>query len=187
MTTTNKIGNSTGVRLSYLNKYYKLDESTYILKIYSNSYGEFEVLIDSDFVDVCNKYTWSMNKQSSRFLVAAYVKGSYPSQKRVYLHRLVTDFKYKLTDHINGNPLDNRKANLRNSSPSKNQANRRNHKSRNKYMEGVCKVKSRYGSRLIFEGSAIYIGTYDSEIEAHESYVKKHIELFGEHSKWNKL
>jgi hypothetical protein len=79
-------------------------------------------IIDIDDLEKVSEYSgWSINCRG-------YVKTKY-NKKTISLHRLIMDFpENKETDHINRNPLDNRKCNLRIATRTENNINRGLHK-----------------------------------------------------------
>lgn len=82
-------------------------------------------------------------------------------------------------DHINGDPGDNRLANLREVDASKNQANR--HARRHKNRRGVCLLKSgRWMAQIKQHGRNHYLGTFSRIDDAQAAYDAKAIELYGE-------
>lgn len=76
-------------------------------------------------------------------------------------------------DHINGNKLDNRICNLRNTTKSEN--NKNQHKSRSELKLGVYHYKAKY-SRYKFRaqiqenGKAIHLGLFETEDDAFDAY-----------------
>lgn len=168
------------------NEYRAVDETTLAIVIRSPKYGVFECLIDKEAYSICSQYMWSVGcGKSNRKVPTSRVRGSKPS-KTIKLYRLITGFKWASVDHINGNPLDNRLCNLRETDASLNQANRIHHNLKRNLLEGVMVSRNRFGARLIFQNKPIWIGSFLTEVEAHQAYVAKHIELFGNHSKWSK-
>ncbi len=102
--------------------------------------------------------------------------------KRVKAHRLAWLVVHGVIpnqdiDHINGNPFDNRIANLRLASNAQNQANRTRNKGKDT-TKGVRRLSSgRYQARIRVSGIAINIGTFDTETLASKAYfveAKKH-------------
>ncbi len=64
------------------------------------------VLVDDEDFEYLNQFSWAIS-------VLGYIVGEI-NNKRVYLHRIIMGTpKGMVTDHINGNKLDNRKSNLR--------------------------------------------------------------------------
>lgn len=81
----------------------------------SKKFGYFKVFIDLDDVEKVKKYHWNIKacgKKRDKFYVQSSDRG-----KTVHLHRYILNLSdYTINncvDHINGNSLDNRKANLR--------------------------------------------------------------------------
>lgn len=77
-------------------------------------------------------------------------------------------------DHINGNPLDNRKENLRDVDHSTNIENLRVARSDNRL--GVLGVRKRpsgsYEARIWVKGAPLYLGSFPTVEIAHEAYLK---------------
>lgn len=84
---------------------------------------EMFIIFDWEDYDLISKYSWHLT--SSRKL--SYVQGYIPGNRKatnVKFHRLVMNApKTTLIDHINGNTLDNRKGNLRQSTVAENNSN----------------------------------------------------------------
>lgn len=91
-------------------------------------------------------------------------------------------------DHINGNSLDNRRANLRAATRQQNCWNNRKRKpnSLSKY-KGVSFSKrgKPWKATLTVDGNWIYLGSYNSEKEAAKAYDKAAKKHFGEFAKLN--
>lgn len=83
-------------------------------------------------------------------------------------------------DHINGDSLDNRIANLRLATTSQNQANRRINQNNASGFKGVCKLRARFRAKITREGQARHLGTFDTPEEAHAAYAAAAREHFGE-------
>lgn len=91
-----------------------MEEYRFIIK---NKHGEFEVIIDLEDKERVEKHSWSIDKRGNYIRVQAQGKrkNNGLTQTKIRLHRLImnlTDSNIHV-DHINNNPLDNRKSNLR--------------------------------------------------------------------------
>jgi len=94
-------------------------------------------------------------------------------KKKLYRHRLIgysflgLDFKNpkQQIDHIDGNRLNNKLSNLRVVSQQQNNWNRTNAK-------GYRQVGNKWVSYIHLNGKKLYLGTYDTQSEAHTTYLK---------------
>lgn len=98
------------------------------------------------------------------------------------LHRfLLNPPSDMMVDHINGNSLDNRRANLRLASAKDNAANTRRKANRSGFI-GVQPTKT----GKFFAVISLNLGTFDTAEDAARAYDAKAIELFGEFAMTNK-
>lgn len=90
------------------------------------SNGQVALVDDADF-DLVSKFSWHPHQARQR-VPKTYVYG-HANGKQVSLHRfLMAPEPGQLVDHINGDPLDNRRNNLRICAPSHNCMNRNRHR-----------------------------------------------------------
>lgn len=106
-----------------------------------------------------------------------------------YMHRIVLSrilgralLKDELTDHINGNGLDNRRCNLRLASASQNQANSKTPRSNTSGIKGVWydRKRKKWIAQIKHNYRNIVIGRYDTKEEARLAREAKARELQGE-------
>ena len=86
-------------------------------------------LVDDDDLDLVLRHRWRIQwryASGKRVRPQSVVSGS--GGDSVLLHRLLMGVEGMVVDHINGDPLDNRRANLRNCSSAENALNRRIHR-----------------------------------------------------------
>jgi hypothetical protein len=140
-----------------------------------------ECLIDDDNYHELIRYSWAMNKK--------YVQTNIDG-KVVKIHRLILNAKEnEIVDHINHNPLDNRKNNIRIVDESINSHNKiKKLNSMSKFM-GVTKIKktNKYCAKITKDGICYNLGYYILEAAAAEAYNKKAIELYGSFANLNIL
>lgn len=102
------------------------------------------------------------------------------SAKIYMVHRLVylwhTGEWPQIVDHIDNDKTNNRIENLRAATPEQNMANRRGWAGRKK---GVVPAGSRWGAVIRAAGKQYWLGTFDSEDEAHAAYVEAANRLHG--------
>lgn len=136
-----------------------------------------------------------------------YVRGlDKESKKLISVHRLimgVTDCSYPLVDHINGNPRDNRKRNLRLCSYSENNKNRKAsgfsqylgvaiHIGYYKYINTKGKLttykrKPGFVAQISIDGKMTNLGRFKNEIDAAKKYNEAAIKHHGEFANLNKF
>lgn len=84
-------------------------------------------------------------------------------------------------DHINGDRLDNRLANLRLATRSENMRNSRGKRSASGLKGAHWRAKRKaWVSQIYKDGKCVYLGRFPTAEEAHAAYVKAATELFGE-------
>lgn len=143
------------------------------------SEGKKEILYDEAFAPLLSKYTWVPVKIKNNYYAKANV---YFNEKvsSILMHRIVMGMPNMMIDHINGNGLDNRLSNLRLATPSNNATNR---KYKNKFgYRGVFQSQGLKGfqAKIKDNKKLIYIGTFDTVIEAAKAYDKEAKRLHGE-------
>lgn len=129
--------------------------------------------IDNDDIDRIKEWSWTYSRDS-------YAVSNKVSGRVVAMHRLLIDApKGMLVDHIDGNPLNNRKSNLRLATPAQNQYNRWISKANTSGFRGVSLHKStgRWRATIRIDGKKVELGLFASAQEAsaaYESEAKKH-------------
>jgi hypothetical protein len=134
-----------------------------------------QALIDVDDVDKVKDFKWGINGWN-------YVVNMNNNLK---LHNLIMN-NYDdnmIIDHIDHNPLNNMKYNLRHATSQENSFNvsKRNNPTSSKY-KGVTyrKDNDTWRARITINAELINLGQFESEEEAAKTYDKKAKELFGE-------
>lgn len=90
-----------------------------------------------------------------------------------------------VTDHIDGDRLNNRRSNLRVATRSQNSQNCRMHVINTAGQKGVSRTRNgTYQARIVYQGRIRHLGTYATPEEAHEAYCKAAVELFGEFARF---
>ncbi len=141
------------------NKYVLYNDRAEIILKDKNCNEVGRAIIDLDDVDKCKPYKWHLRQRN--YVIATIPNGTKSSDEKIHLHRLISGYDGNdlVIDHINRNPLDNRKCNLRIVNQQTNAANKGN--------SGVVLVPSgRYQAHVTRHYKNIYIGTYDTYDEA---------------------
>lgn len=112
-----------------------------------------------------------------------YVRRSLDYTRGQYLHTFLTG--YSMTDHRNGDGLDNRRANLRPADASLNAANRIRLRGKSGY-RGVTRHKcGRWQAAICVRGERRYLGLHSSPEEAARAYDFAAVAAFGEYARPN--
>lgn len=148
--------------------------------IINSTLGNFEVLIDNEDYDKIKKHKWSINKQSKNY----YFVESRINYKAVKLHRFIlnlTDPKITV-DHIDRNPLNNQKCNLRICSHAENMRNcSRRIKSKTGYRGVELNKSGKYRAYINLNYKRIHIpGNFKTAEEAAIKRDEYAIEIHGE-------
>lgn len=153
-----------------------------LLKLSGGKYS----LVDEDSYPSVSRFKWhTLNDGNETYAVRLVTMNG--KRTPVMLHNQISGNSF--TDHINGCGLDNRKCNLRNATPSLNQANKRKHKATSSKYKGVAWYKN-YGcwrASICKNRCTIHLGYFASEADAGRAYDKKAKELFGEYARLNDI
>lgn len=124
-------------------------------------------IIDASDIDLVKHKKWHLS-------------GGYARAQSTGIHNVITGLKY--VDHINRDPLDNRRCNLRPATPSQNVANTApsRHKKSTKY-KGVhtCNMTKKPW-RVCFDGKTV--GRYHDEEEAAWMYDQYVLSVYGDYA-----
>jgi len=140
-----------------------------------------EAQVDDADVELVSRYRWSTVR--ARTGLTAYARArapigdaDLPGGSFVYMHRLIMGARpNESVDHVNGNGLDNRRANLRLASASQNAANRRKPRSaRTSQFKGVHldrgQGRKHWHARLKMNGTVYLCKRFATEEEAARAY-----------------
>jgi len=86
----------------------------------------------------------------------------------------------QVIDHRDGDPSNNRWANLRPATRWQNSANKRLYRNNACGLKGVCRERSGWRATIYKDGQRHHLGNFPTPQEAHAAYVKAARELFGE-------
>lgn len=149
------------------------------MKLIKSSSGHMAKVSDEDYENL-SAYKWNTLKKKSR------IEGRYftttVGYKNIYMHRMIMGAPNgQEIDHINGDPSDNRRENLRVATRSQNCANRRDYKSKSGF-RGVHSSRNKsnaWSARITLNGVAKTGGTFRTAEEAARRYDEMAQEAFG--------
>lgn len=149
------------------------------IKLYRS---DLTTIVDDEDGDLANR-RWSLSRSRNRL----YVQGKDEHGRMVKLHKLILQRKIgrplrrrEVTDHKNGDSLDNQRENIRLATNLLNRWNvgPANSTNRTGY-RGVLKHRNRFQAWIQGGGGRKYLGTYDTAEEAHHAYQRATIERYG--------
>jgi hypothetical protein len=151
------------------------------------SNGGFALVDDDDFARLSQ---WKWTRTHAGYAVRKVkVDGK---RKQVWMHRDVAKTPDgKVTDHINGNRLDNRKENLRVCTTSQNKMNGNSYRGSYSQFKGVTYRKDKpdhpWQARVRVEGTCIHLGFFGTEAAAAAAYNSGALKHHGEYARLNDL
>lgn len=115
----------------------------------------------------------------------------YRKQRHIGLARWIADLEPGdplEVDHINGDPRDNRKINLRVCPHAENMLNRRMHRNNTSGFKGATQVgPDRWAAHIAFRGRCYYLGVFDSPEKAHQAYCEAALWLHREFANFGEV
>ncbi len=140
--------------------------------------GRFAIIDAADYERV-SRHKWCVTGSGRRVYACRSVNG-----KQVSMHRfLMNPPKGMVVDHIDGDPLNNRRSNLRICTVQQNIWNSQP-KGKSSQYKGVCrdKDKRKWVVHVCHNGHNWYMGRFELEIDAARAYDRKAFELFREYA-----
>jgi len=147
---------------------------------------EFVVLYDEEDTELIAQYTWYVGHGYA----ATMDRHKDGSVYLLYMHRRIMEAPERMiVDHINGDPLDNRKENLRFCTHSENMRNRKLNNNNTSGYKGVAldKQTKKFRARIRVNRVLKELGSFQTALEAAHVYNSKAKELFGEFASPNKI
>ncbi len=148
-----------------------------------------EILVDDEDFEEMNKRAWR-NVAGYAARGDWYVTEDGQRKKRtVHMHQLINKTpKGMMTDHINGDKMDNRKCNLRSVTAQQNQWNKSPKKNGKQKYKGVRKGSpNRWRAYIEVSGQMMNIGSFKTEIDAATAYNFYAEKYHGEYAKLNTI
>lgn len=132
--------------------------------------------IDDEDLDKISICSWSFD----RYARANVWNKELKRYEIKYMHRVITGAPKGMdVDHINGDRLDNRKANLRVCTRSENLHNPHHNRIAGSGLRGAYREKNRgsgcrWFSAISVKGKVIRLGRFDTAEQAHAAYMEAH-------------
>ncbi len=151
----------------------------------------FDIFIDEEDLHFMSMYMWDILDKKGKKPRVYFKRGKGQNTCTLYLSRVIlgiTDAN-TIVDHINGNPLDNRKENLRLSDKSTNGMNRSKNKNNTTGYKGVVwyPTAKTFSAELMVRGVRYRKHGFKTAKEAAKKYNELAIEHHGEFARLNKI
>jgi hypothetical protein len=149
--------------------------------------GQYAIVDDQDF-DWLMQYKWHANWDTGAHQFRArrsqWINGKI---QKLFMHRQLLGFPNIDVDHVNGDPLDNRRSNLRICTPSQNQHNSKLPITNSSGFKGVYwqKQAKKWRAVIKLNHKSYHLGFYSSALEAACAYDGAARVLHGQFAKLN--
>lgn len=133
-----------------------------------------ESYVDDQDFSYLNQFRWGPLKSGKLIYATGWVNG-----RTIPMHRLLMSApKGVVVDHLNHDPLDNRRSNLRLCTQRENVSNQRKLKGKGQY-KGVFRDGGRFLALITVNYKTVYLGRYASPESAARAYDQAATQHFG--------
>ena len=146
-------------------------------------------IVDNEDFEWLSQWKWHIIKGPTTYYAARADYSQKPRQY-LYMHRVIMNLPpEEEVDHIDGNGLDNRRANLRSCTHRQNCANSQKHRDGLRSHPSRFKGVSWHTQRGMWRARirSRYLGCFSCEVEAARVYNVEALKCFGEFAKLNKV
>lgn len=145
-----------------------------------------EVIVDDEDYEYLNQWKWFFKKGYP----ARNITISKNKRKTIFLYNILLNPEPGyIIDHIDGNPLNNLKSNLRLTTKSQNNQNRTKSKFKSSKYKGVSWYKklNKWRAFISVNYKFKHIGLFESEVDAAKAYNTAALTYFKDYAKLNKV
>lgn len=137
-------------------------------------WGQFAIVDAADF-NWLNQYAWRLMSSGNGLYYACRIEHG----KMILMHREIMQTPPGLVvDHINHNPINNRRCNLRNCTRDQNRRNRQATHTKSGFV-GVYPYGKKWQARIYADGKVVYREVFADKVEAAKARDRKAYELYG--------
>ena len=140
--------------------------------------------IDAADVETVLPFSWYAHVREHLVYAIAQTKNTAGKQQALYMHTLILQPpRGRITDHIDGNGLNNRRDNLRAATHGENKYNSRVYKNSQSGTKGVMPTKQgTWTAQIRHERRKHYLGTFKTQEEAKRAYEEAAASLHGDYA-----
>lgn len=143
----------------------------------------FEAVIDSSDIHLVENKSWRANVKNHTVYAISSDKRVGGSRPTIIMHRVIANTPDGMdTDHVDGNGLNNKRSNLRNSTRSENLCNTSAKPNNSSGFKGVSWEKryNRWRALIKKNGKSYHLGLYKTPEDAFMAYCKAAIVFHGD-------
>lgn len=140
-------------------------------------------MVDAEDVERLGHWKWQCKETGKHCLYAVRIRSIGGKRKPEHMHRLIARARSgEYVDHVNGNTLDNRKANLRICTHQENMRHRRVSGSGSSKYKGVCYCRKtgKWLAHITVDKKQRRLGLFGSERAAADAYNAAAKDLFAD-------
>ena len=143
--------------------------------------GLFAIVDYPDFIHALSK--WGIYRTGAGDVACVVRK---KGGKAILLHRAIIGAqKGDIVDHVNGDPLDNRRLNIRLCTHDENMRNRRMHRNNRCGVKGVYACRNKWRATIRVGNRKHHLGMFESLDAARAAYDAAAVRLHGEFARTN--
>jgi hypothetical protein len=147
-------------------------------------------IVDNEDYDYLNQFKWYASNKNGKFYVARTIRVSKNKKNYILMHRFIMKpDKGMVIDHLDGNPLNNKKNNLRICTHAENMRNSKININNKSGYKGVSYQENRnnYRASIKFNNKTINIGDFIDPIDAARAYNAAALKYHREFAHLNKI
>ncbi len=150
------------------------------MKIIKTKKGQ-EIMVDDALFEYLDQFWWTTS--GGKYAYRQKITKDGKTRKKCYMHHEVLGRptkRYPHTDHIDRNPLNNQRANLRHVSVAVNHHNTPVRKHSVVGLKGVGKLNGskKFSARISHKHKTYHLGSFKTPQQAHEAYLKAEKKLY---------
>lgn len=147
--------------------------------------GMYETTISIEDAEYVKQFNWGILRTKTNMYASRTISKGDKKYGTLLMHRVILSrklerelLKGEQVDHIDGNPLNNTRPNLRVATNVQNNANKGKTKRNTSGYKGVSFEKSRnkWQAEIMVDGRRIHLGRYDTPELAYEAYCEAALE-----------